>query len=129
MAANTGRAVIVEFGGAIVEDELRTKTITFAGEPTDITTADDDGWITYLDGTFNSTQWTVALEGVEKNSTFADAAESGTAATGTITVGDRYTLTGSWRVTGYSAGAPHVGEQTFSCTLSSTGSVTKAAVV
>jgi len=128
MTANNGRAVLVQFAGASIESQLRSKDISFAGDPTDITTAGDSGWITFLPGSNNTQQWTVSIEGVEKTSIFADNATSGANVACVITVGDKFTLTGDFRVTGYSAAAPHDGEQTFACELLSSGPVVKAPV-
>lgn len=128
MVAEVGRAVIVEVDGNSVEDELRSKNITFAGDPTEQTTAGDDGWVTYIDGVHNTRQWTIELEGVEKTGIFAAMRESGEKEECEITVGDKFTLEGDFRCIAYNAAAPHDGEMTFTATLASDGEVTKAPV-
>lgn len=130
MAASNGRAVIVEMDSTDLADELRTKTITFNGELVDVTTDGDSGWTTTLDGTFNVQNVTVPLEGVLKTDSLSDMAFTGTQNTFTITIGDLFTLDGTWQFqAGFQIGAPYNGETTFSGTLQSVGEVTKAAVV
>lgn len=129
MAAMNGRAVIVEMGASSLEDELRTKTINFNGELVDVTTADDSGWTTTLDGVFNTQNVSLALEGVLKSDTLSDMAFDGTQSSMTLTVGTLFTLTGDWQFQpGFSIGAPHDGETTFSGTLQSVGAITKGTV-
>lgn len=129
MAASNGRAVIIEMGATDLADELRTKTIGFNGELVDVTTDGDGGWTTTLDETFNVMNVTVPLEGVLKTDTLSDMAFAGTQNTFTVTIGALFTLTGDWQFQpGFSIGAPHNGETTFSGTLQSTGEITKAAV-
>lgn len=129
MAASNGRAVIIEMGATDLADELRTKTITFNGELVDVTTDGDDGWMTTLADVFNMQSVTVALEGILKSDTLADMAFTGAQETFTITVGTLFTLTGTWQMQpGSSIGAPYNDATTFSGTLQSVGTITKAAV-
>lgn len=129
MAASNGRAVVIEMGAASLEDELRTKTINFNGELVDVTTSGDSGWTTTLDETFNVQNVTIALEGVLKEDTLSDMAFDGTQSTFTITVDTLFALTGDWQFqAGFSIGAPHNGETTFTGTLQSVGTITKGVV-
>lgn len=129
MPAMNGRAVIVELDGVDLKDDLRTKTVNFNGELADVTTDGDLGWMTTLDDTFNTQNVSLALEGVLKNDTLSDMAFKGEKKALTITVGTLFTLTGNWKFqSGFSIGAPHNGEVTFSGTLQSEGPITKAAV-
>lgn len=124
-----GRAVIIEKNSTDLADELRTKTINFNGELVDVTTDGDDGWTTTLDGTFNTMNVSIAVDGVIKSDTLTGMAFTGTQDTFTITVDDLFTLTGTWQFqSGFSIGAPYNGEMTFSGTLQSSGEITKAAV-
>jgi len=130
MAASNGRAVLVAIGAASLADELRTKTVNFNGDLVDVTTDGDSGWTTTLDGTFNTMNVTLALEGVLKTDTLTDMAFTGTQKTMTITIGSLFTLNGDFQFQpGFSIGAPHDGETTFSGTLQSVGTIVKAAVV
>lgn len=130
MAASNGRAVIIEMGATDLADELRTKTITFNGELVDVTTDGDDGWMTTLAGVFNMNSVSVPLEGVLKSDTLADMAFSGAQNTFTVTIDNLFTLTGSWQFQpGFQIGAPYNDATTFSGTLQSVGTITKADVV
>ena len=129
MVAQVGRALIVQVDGSSIEDELRSKNITHAGERTEQTTAGDDGWVTFIPGSHNTRQWTISLEGVEKTGIFAVMKDTAATEPCVITVGDKFTLTGNFTCTEYSAAAPHDGEMTFTATLASDGPVVRAAVV
>lgn len=130
MPGMNGRSVLIEKGGTSLAASLRTKTITFNGEPTNVTTVEDAGWITKLDGVFNSNSVTVQLEGVLKDDTLTDMAFTGAQDTFTLTIGDLFTLTGTWQFqSGASIGAPHDGETTISGTLESSGEIVKAEIV
>jgi len=129
MAASNGRAVLIAIGAASLADELRTKTVSFAGELVDVTTDGDSGWMTTLDETFNSQMVTIALDGVLKATTLSDMAFTGSQETMTITIGGLYTLDGDFQFqSGFQIGAPYNGETTFSGTLQSVGVITKAPV-
>tara|TARA_R110000772_G_scaffold45492_9_gene104256 strand:- start:2022 stop:2411 length:390 start_codon:yes stop_codon:yes gene_type:complete len=129
MVATNGRAVLIAIGAASLASELRTKTITFNGELTDITTDGDSGWTTNLDASFNSRNVAIALDGVLKETTLSDMAFNGTQETMTITIAGLYTLTGDFQFQpGFQIGAPYNGEATFSGTIQSTGTIVKAAV-
>jgi predicted secreted protein len=130
MAASNGRAVLIEIGASSLADELRTKNVTFNGELVDVTTDGDSGWTTTLDATFNSQNVSIALDGVLKTDTLTALAFAGTQETMTITIGALFTLDGDFQFQpGFQIGAPYNGETTFSGTLQSTGTITKAAVV
>lgn len=129
MAASNGRAVIIEMGATDLADELRTKTVGFNGELVDVTTDGDGGWTTTLDGVFNVMNVTLALDGVLKSDTLIDMAFTGAQEAFTITVDTLFTLTGTWQFQpGSNIGAPYNAETTFSGTLQSVGTVTKAPV-
>jgi len=129
MAASNGRAVLIAIGGTSLADELRTKTVSFAGELVDVTTDGDSGWMTTLDAAFNSQMVTIALDGVLKAATLSDMAFTGTQETMTITIGGLFTLDGDFQFqSGFQIGAPYNGETTFSGTLQSVGVITKAPV-
>jgi predicted secreted protein len=130
MAASNGRAVVIEMGVTDLADELRTKTINFNGELVDVTTDVDDGWTTTLDGVFNVMNVSIALDGVLKGDTLSDMAFTGAQNTFTVTIDTLFTLSGTWQFQpGFNIGAPFNGETTFSGTLQSVGTITKAAVV
>lgn len=129
MPAFNGRAVVISKDGTDLADELRTKTINFNGEPVDVTTDGDDGWSTTLDGEFNVMNVSIALDGVLKTDTLSDMAFTGAHDTFTLVCDDLFQLTGTWQFqAGFNIGAPYNGEATFSGTLQSVGTVTKAAV-
>jgi predicted secreted protein len=129
MVATNGRAVIVAIGVTSLADELRTKTISFNGELVDVTADGDSGWTNTLADTFNSRNVSLALEGVLKSTTLSDAAFTGAHLTMTLTIAGLYTLDGDFQFQpGFQIGAPHNGEATFSGTLQSVGTITKAAV-
>jgi predicted secreted protein len=129
MAASNGRAVLIAIGATSLADELRAKTVSFAGELVDVTAGGDSGWTTTLDETFNSQMVTVALDGVLKATTLSDMAFTGAQETMTITIAGLYTLDGDFQFqSGFQIGAPYNGETTFSGTLQSVGVITKAPV-
>jgi len=129
MAASNGRAVLIAIGATSLADELRTKTVSFAGELVDVTADGDSGWMTTLDATFNSQMVTIALDGVLKATTLSDMAFTGSQETMTVTIGGLYTLDGDFQFqSGFQIGAPYNGETTFSGTLQSVGVITKAPV-
>ena len=129
MVASTGRAVVVEIDSVDVAAQLRTKTVSINKEEVDVTTDGDAGWTNTLDGEHNISRIVVTLEGVEKDTTFSDLAFSGAHTAGVITNAALETYTGDWQFTAYSASAPYNGEKTFSVTMSSVGTIVKAAVI
>lgn len=129
MSKFVGRNVTVTKDSTSLEDQLRTKTITFNGELVDVTVAGDDGWTTTLDEVFATNNVTVQLEGLASTDLLPDMAFSGSQEAFTIVVDELFELTGTWQFqAGFAIGAPHDGEATVSGTLQSVGEVTKAPV-
>lgn len=76
MPANIGRELLVKRGSTVIAG-VRTKTITFNGEPVDVTSDDDSGFRTLL-ATAGQKSIDMSVEGVTKDNELRSAALSGT---------------------------------------------------
>ncbi len=79
MAKSAGRDFAVKKNGTTIA-AVRTKTVTWAGTPIDITNDDDDGATTYLADAFGTTTLELSVEGMTDDDVLCDLAFSGTAA-------------------------------------------------
>lgn len=124
MTAFVGRKAVLS-KGAVAVAALRTKTMSIANEPVDITSDDDDGFRTMLAEPGNKTL-DITVEGVTKDATLLTLAVSGTDILDTFsilfpTIG---TISGDFVVSSFEIGAPYNEAATFSCTLQSSGEYT-----
>jgi len=130
MTAFVGRKAILSTGSPLVAvAALRTKTMTLANEPVDVTSDDDNGFRKLLQDPGNKTL-DISVEGVVKDvPTFASLmalAVSGTDILENISllfpaIG---TIAGEFVISSFEIGAPYNEAATFSCTLQSAGAYT-----
>lgn len=76
MPANIGRELLVKRGSTVIAG-VRTKTVTFNGEPVDVTTDDDSGFRKLL-AEVGQKSIDMSVEGVTKDNELRSAALSGT---------------------------------------------------
>ena len=130
MTAFVGRKAVLSIGSpAVAVAAIRTKTMSLANEPVDITSDDDVGFRKLLADPGNKTL-DITIEGVAKDvPTFASLmalAVSGTDILDNVTllfpaIG---TIAGEFVVSAFEVGAPYNEAATFSCTLQSAGAYT-----
>lgn len=75
MAAKIGREFHIKKGSEVIAG-VRTKSLSFAGEPVDITSDDDDGYRTLLDVS-GQEALDMSVEGITKNTLLRAAALTG----------------------------------------------------
>jgi TP901-1 family phage major tail protein len=128
MAAGSGRRVRISQGSgiaAVVVAGARSDTLTINNEPIDITDKDDLGWTTLL-ADASTRNISLSVEGVLKGDTLlavAAGANSGLLAEYEVEVETVGTFVGDWFINSFETGGAHDGENTFSASLSSSGSV------
>ena len=130
MTAFVGRKAVLSQGSPLVAiAALRTKTMTMANEPVDVTSDDDAGFRKLLADPGNKTL-DISVEGVAKDvasfSTLLTLAASGTDILDSFSllfpgIG---TIAGEFVVSSFEVGAPYNEAATFSCTLQSAGAYT-----
>lgn len=76
MPANIGRELLVKRGSTVIAG-VRTKTVTFNGEPVDVTSDDDSGFRKLL-AEVGQKSIDMSVEGVTKDNELRSAALSGT---------------------------------------------------
>lgn len=131
MAAAAGRAIRIKYdpgGGAVVIAGARTDSLTINNTPIDITDKDDAGVITLLDD-IGTKQISLSVEGVAIDSTLGDLAAAATAGAALhdfeVAVAALKTYTGSFFISDFEySGAEGDEALTFTCSLSSSGTVT-----
>lgn len=125
MPALVGRKVtFTPTGAGAPVTGMRTKTITLANGPIDITSDDDDGWRTFLAADPAERSIDIAVEGVTKDNELIKLAATG--GSGLIS---EYTLnfpglgsfTGDFYIGTLELGANYNEAVTFSCTIQSSG--------
>jgi len=132
MAAQKGRLLLIGLGdGASVESftnvaGLRSKTLTINNESVDITTSDDAPWRALLGDTGLRTV-SLSGSGVFQDdaaiNSIEDLALAGTLNNFEITFENGDTISGAFQVTSFEYGGEHTGEQTFSMSLESSGTI------
>lgn len=117
------RTVVVSRNDEVVAG-IRTKTVTFEGEPIDVTTDENDGWRTLIP-VYGTRGMTLAVDGVVKSNLLKTTALSQSNIIEEMVVEwpDGYTVTGDFAVASYSENGSHDGEMTFSCEFRSTGAL------
>ena len=130
MTAFVGRKAILSQGSPLVAvAALRTKTMTMANEPVDITSDDDAGFRALLADPGNKTL-DISVEGVAKD--VASFTALLTLATSGTDILDAFsllfpgigTMAGNFVVSSFEIGAPYNEAATFSCSLQSAGPYT-----
>lgn len=125
MAANIGREFVISKDATAIAG-VRTKTMSFNGEPIDVTTDDDSGFRTLL-ATAGQKSIDMSVEGLTKDATFRAAALSGTSLMLTdITIdypnGD--SLSGDFFLNSVEESGTYNDAMTFTASLQSSGEFT-----
>lgn len=125
MAANIGREFVIKKGATAIAG-VRTKSLSFNGEPIDVTTDDDNGFRTLL-ATAGQKSVDMSVEGLTKDATIREAALSGTSLLLTdITVdypnGDK--LAGNFFLNSVEESGTYNDAITFTASLQSSGEFT-----
>lgn len=129
MAATKGRVMTIKKNSTVVAG-LMTKSLSYAGEPIDITSDDDLGFRTLA--TFPGTEsLDLSGEGVTKNTTLRALCLN---AGGTLQASDWSfefangdTITGNFNITAYEESGAHNDAEKFTISLQSSGSWTYTA--
>lgn len=130
MTAFVGRKAILSMGSPLVAvAALRTKTLTMANEPVDVTSDDDVGFRKLLQDPGTKTL-DISFEGVAKDVPSLNALIS--LATSGTDILDNFsllfpaigTIAGEFIVSSFEIGAPYNEAATFSCSLQSAGAYT-----
>jgi predicted secreted protein len=125
MTAKTGRKILITWDD--VEIAARTKTITFNGEPLDVSDDRSDGWRELLATEIGESALTISFEGLYKGSTLR--LKNNTEAEATISMpgagvplgeGD---ITGMFVLTGFEVTGEYNDAVTFSAELRSSGEI------
>lgn len=115
-----GRTIIVRQGGEQIAG-IRTKTLTFEGEPIDVTSDENDGWRTLL-STYGTRGLTASVEGVTKSHQLKVAALSQQVITElTFTWPDGFEVIGDFALANYAETGEYTDAATFSCEFRSSG--------
>ena len=77
MAKSAGREFAVKKDGTTIAS-VRSKSITWNGQPIDVTSDDDDGDMTYLSDAFGSKSLEMSVEGMTDDDVLSDLAFSDT---------------------------------------------------
>lgn len=125
MPANIGREFVIKRGTTAIAG-VRTKSLSFNGEPIDVTTDDDTGFRTLL-ATAGQKSVDMSVEGLTKDALFREAALSGTSLMLTdITVeypnGD--SLSGDFFLNSVEESGTYNDAMTFTASLQSSGTFT-----
>lgn len=121
-AGFAGRTVLVKQGSTVVAG-IRTKTLTFDGEPIDVTSDENDGWRTLL-SVYGTRGLTASVEGVVKSHQLKIAALSQAVMTElTLTWPDGFEVVGDFAIANYSETGTYDDAMTFSCEFRSSGEV------
>ena len=134
MSAFVGRKAILSFGSPLVAiAALRTKTMTLANEPIDVTSDDDVGFRRLLDDPGTKTL-DMTFEGIVKDvpslNTLITLAMNGTDVVENFSflfpqIG---TMAGPFAITSFEIGATYNEGTTFSCSIQSAGPFTWTAI-
>lgn len=135
MTAYKGRSLTVKLGTAaagVIISQCRTHTIRVNHELVDITNKDSNGFRTLLEDA-GTKSISISIEGIVDNSTVFESLQSnantGAISTYAITgLADSDTLEGNFLLANFEASGAYNGEQTFTCTLESSGAWTYTSV-
>lgn len=124
-----GRKLLLKKGGTVVAG-VRTKTLSWSGEPIDLTSGEDDGY-RKLEAASGQEQIDISFEGLMKEETFRSLVLGSSSKLLTdITLefpildagnSTAATLSGDFRISSFEEGAPYNDAITFSGTLESSG--------
>lgn len=130
MAANVGRNFTIDKAGTAIAG-VRTKTVTFNGEPIDVTTDDDSGFRTLL-ATEGQKSIDMSVEGVTKNATLRQAALSGSSlllTDVTVSYANGDAISGDFFLNSLEETGTYNDAITFTASLQSSGTFTYTPVV
>lgn len=128
MARSAGRTFLVKKNSTTIAS-IRQKSVNAAFNPIDVTTDDDDGFVTYLADTFATQTMEITVEGVTDSDVLADLAFS-------VTDSDKHlsditlerpngdVISGDFIITAYSETGTHDTGTTFTATLVRNGAHT-----
>lgn len=122
MAANIGRNLLLQTGTSVIAG-LRTKGVSVAGEPVDVTTDDSSGYRTLL-AEAGQMSLDISFDGVTQDNELRSAMLSDTTLTLTganIAYPNGDTITGTFMLTGLEETGTYNDAVTFSGTLQSSG--------
>jgi len=115
-----GRTILVRQGGQVIAG-IRTKTLTFEGEPIDVTSDENDGWRTLL-SVYGTRGLTASVEGVVKSHQLKIAALSQAVMSElTFTWPDGFEVVGDFALSNYTETGAYDDAATFSCEFRSSG--------
>ena len=128
MAGRVGRQVTFFFGGNSPGDQIlgvREKSVTFNGDPIDVTSDEDSGDRTLLENISAQDEVEISVSGVTKDTRIKQA-WTNTQRTQPITLEypDGSQLSGTFFLSSYSETEPYNDASTFEATLMSSGAVT-----
>lgn len=124
MAAAAGRTMRVKYNAVIIAG-VRTKTVTFNGEPIDITSDDDSGWRTSLEDDAAVRSVDISVEGVTKDDTLRSAwYNKALMEAMEVEWPDGSSLTGNFHLGSYAETGATEDGVTFSATFNSSGAPT-----
>jgi len=130
MAAQKGRSLVLKKGGTAIAG-VQTKSISYAGEPIDITGDDDAGYRTLL-GNPGLETLDLSVEGVTKDTVLRALAldSSGTlqATDWSLLFPNGDTITGSFNISSYEENGVHNDAVKFTMSLQSSGAWVYTAV-
>lgn len=120
MAGNVGRADTIRKNNVVIAG-VREKSLSWAGDPIDVTSDEDAGLRKLLED-YGQQQLSISLSGVFKNDTTFRAIALNSATSGhlndvTYHFADGSSITGDVLLVGYEEGAPYNDATTFSVTL------------
>lgn len=130
MAANVGRNFTIDKAGTAIAG-VRTKTVTFNGEPIDVTTDDDSGFRTLL-ATVGQKSIDMSVEGITKDDTLRQAALSGSSlllTDVTVSYANGDALSGDFFLNSLEETGTYNDAITFTASLQSSGTFTYTPVV
>lgn len=125
MAANIGRDFVISRGVTVIAG-VRTKSLSFNGEPIDVTTDDDTGFRTLL-ATEGQKSVDMSVEGLTKDKDLRSAALSGSSLLLTdieIEYPNGDTLTGDFFLNSMEESGTYNDAMTFTASLQSSGAFT-----
>lgn len=127
MTAQVGRDATLSLVDGTEETliaSLTSKEMSVADEPVDITSDDDAGWRKLLADTSGTRSVDISVEGILKTNQVGVLIEGGDDIGLAFNIPTVRKITGTFRVTAYSTGAPTAEGVTFSATFQSSGAVT-----
>jgi len=124
MAKNVGRNLKMKKGGVVIA-AVRTKGVSWSGEPIDTTNDDDSGFRTLLASAIGQEQIDLSVEGLSDSNVFRnialDPSQSKQLGDITLEYPDGETISGNFQLASYEESAPYNEAITFTGSLQSSG--------